>query len=157
MVCCHVQYSSELYSKEIEKEELQAEVDRKTEEVQTKEMVSDILTSRSNYYIFQELNATIKLQAERRQEVQQNLTALQKSIQEGYKQQEGVDRKILEYVTKLKYLDAFMLYRAKNEIKKLDKIYAEKTAQFKELLHACVSYIAASRVRTKLNILTNYW
>ena len=39
------------------------------------------------------------------------------------------------------------MYRAKNEIKRLDRIYAEKTAQFNELLDVCVSYIAASKVR----------
>ena len=41
-------------------------------------------------------------------------------------------------------------YRAKNEIKRLDKIYAEKTAQFNELLDVCASYIAASKVRELL-------
>ena len=39
------------------------------------------------------------------------------------------------------------MYRAKNEIKRLDRICAEKTAQFNELLDVCVSYIAASKVR----------
>ena len=41
------------------------------------------------------------------------------------------------------------MYREKNEIKRLDRFYAEKTAQLNELLDVaiCVSYFTASKVR----------
>ena len=51
------------------------------------------------------------------------------------------------YVKYMHYLIYSCTCRAKNEIKRLDKIYADKTANFKELLDVCVSYIAASKVR----------
>ena len=47
----------------------------------------------------------------------------------------------------MQYLIYSCTCRTKNDIKRLDKIYAEKTTKFNELLDVCVSYIAASKVR----------